>query len=434
MKQLHEYRTGYLKLRSVLHDRNTGLPAYPILFDDLRTLLDRRRELGVLHFEIVNLDTVESIYGWQVFDRIVARAAGTIRGCLGEELPPESLIAVNGVAGDSLVVFVPDGPGNVEPAPTYLGGVGEAVCRRLQAEFEDDDFSGLSPRLWFRSGHALLAENPFFRFERCVYAAVEEARALHAVRERRRELSWGEELQRIISEGRVSVVFQPVLELETGGLLGHEAFVRGPDGSIFESPRSMFALSDRMGLSEELDRVCCEAAVPRFSELACGGKLFLNVLPTSLRDDRWRQERLPALLRSCSLERRDIVLEISERCAENDPGPFVVALRGFKEEGFGLALDDVGTGRAGVAAVETLRPDYLKLDVSLVRNIHENLVQQDVLAGLVRLAADIDAGLIAEGVEAQAEATTLAQAGARYAQGFLFAPPEARPQTREGWA
>ncbi len=434
MKQLHEYRTGYLKLRSVLHDRNTGLAAYPVLFDDLRTLLDRRRELGVLHFEIVNLDAVESIYGWQVFDRIVARAARTIRGCLGDELPPESLIAVNGVAGDRLVVFVPEGPGAVEPTPTYLGGVGEEICRRLQAEFEGDEFAGLSPRLWFRSGHALLAENPFFRFERCVYAAVEEARALHGVRERRRELSWGEELQRIISEGRVSVVFQPVLELETGGLLGHEAFVRGPDGSIFESPRSMFALSDRMGLSEELDRVCCETTLPRFSELGCGGKLFLNILPTSLRDERWRRERLPALLQSCSLDRRDVVLEISERCAESDPGPFVVALRGFKEDGFGLALDDVGTGRSGVAAVETLRPDYLKLDVSLVRNIHENLIQQDVLASLVKLADDIDAGLIAEGVEAQAEAATLAHAGARYAQGFLFAPPEARPQSREGWA
>ena len=67
------YRAGYLKLKSVLFDRTTGLPAFPVLFDRLRTLLDERPRLGVLHVEVVDLELVESLYGWQVFDRIVAR-------------------------------------------------------------------------------------------------------------------------------------------------------------------------------------------------------------------------------------------------------------------------------------------------------------------------------------------------------------------------
>ena len=64
---LARYRTGYLKMRSVLYDRVTGLPALPLMFDRLRTLLDDRRQVGVIHLELVNLDLVESIYGWQVF-------------------------------------------------------------------------------------------------------------------------------------------------------------------------------------------------------------------------------------------------------------------------------------------------------------------------------------------------------------------------------
>ena len=73
------YRLGYLKMKSVLHDRATELPAYPLLFDNLRTWLDDRRQLGVLHFDIVNIEMVESIYGWQVFDSVVSHAAQALR-------------------------------------------------------------------------------------------------------------------------------------------------------------------------------------------------------------------------------------------------------------------------------------------------------------------------------------------------------------------
>ena len=72
------YRTNYLKLRSVLHDRVTDLPAFPVLLDALRTGLDERRHLGVLHIEPANLDLVESLYGWQVFDRILEQAATVV--------------------------------------------------------------------------------------------------------------------------------------------------------------------------------------------------------------------------------------------------------------------------------------------------------------------------------------------------------------------
>ena len=88
-----------------------------------------------------------------------------------------------------------------------------------------------------------------------------------------------------------------------------------------------------------------------------------------------------------------------------------------------MALDDVGTGRAGLSAIASIEPDYLKLDASLVRGIHESLLQQEVLTTLVQLATSIDGAVIGEGIESEAEATTLAAAGARYGQGHLFAVP-----------
>jgi predicted signal transduction protein with EAL and GGDEF domain len=340
---VEDYRTGYLKLRSVLYDRNTGLPALPVLFDELRTLVDERREIGVLHVEIAALEMVESLYGWQVFDRIVARVAGLLAAAVGGELPAEARLAVNGVAGDRFVVFVPAAAGRERVAG--LGRLAEGLRRRLESAFDADEFRGLSPRICFRVGQASFSDDPFYRFERCVYAAVERARGAPVDRERLRERSWGEELERIIRSAALEVLFQPVIEIDTGAVLGAEALVRGPADSMFEAPRAMFALSARVGVAIELDRACCSAALGAFARAGATGKLFLNVLPESMEDEGWRHGPFRAALASSALAPEQVVLEVSERAAAPDPAPRLAGLGRLKQEGFGLALDDVGTGR-----------------------------------------------------------------------------------------
>lgn len=421
-------RAGYLKLRSVLHDRTTGLPAFPLLFDELRSLLEGRRQIGVLHLEVADLELVESLYGWQVFDRIVARVARALREELGQGLPAGARLAVNRVAGGGFVIFVPERGDGADPDGAFLAGIARTLARRLDESFDEEDFAGLNPRLRFRAGHALLAEDPFLRFERCVYAAVEQARAAPERRERLRELSWGEQLQKIIQHSAVETVFQPVVELGRRAVLGYEAFVRGPSGTLFEAPRSMFELSNRVGMSTDLDRMCCESALRSFAKLGggVGRKVFLNVLPHSLDDPGWRRAWFAPLLNSLELEPRDLVLEFSERGADPAAEPFAASFGRLRDDGFGLALDDVGTGRAGLEVLERLRPDYLKLDLSLVRGIEQSLIQQEVLLTLVRVAQRIDAAVIAEGVESEAERAALAEGGARFGQGYLFAAP-ARP-------
>ena len=430
-----DYRTGYLKMKSVLHDRATGLPAFALMFDRLRTLLEHRRGIGVLHLTVADLAMVESLYGWQVFDRVVARVARELRDCVGNDLPADALLSLNGVAGDRFVVFVPQRPDGAEADGPFLAEVGGALSRRLERAFDDDAFAGLNPGLCFRVGHALLSENPFQRFERSVYAAVDEARGAYERREQRRDRSWGEELRAIIRSGSVRTLFQPVVELETRGVWGYEALSRGPRDSLFETPRTMFAVSDRLGVSGELDRLCCEAALAAASDLPLRGKLFVNVLHQSLDRSCEAGRQFYELLER--VERSELVLEVSERAAGNDPEPFVERLCSFKEEGFALALDDVGTGRAGLRAIERVRPDYVKIDASLVRNLHESLVQQEVLATLVQLAEEIGGAVIGEGVESRAEAETLLEGGARFGQGNLFAPPAGvrdlrRAAAREG--
>ena len=135
-KAIQRLRLQYLKMKSVLYDRVTGLPALPLLFDQLRSLLDDRKEIGVLQVEVSDLDMVESLYGWQVFDDIVARVAVSLRGSVGKELPAGSLLALNGVAGDRFVLFVPEPLDGTEPRDEVLADPGRAICARLERACE----------------------------------------------------------------------------------------------------------------------------------------------------------------------------------------------------------------------------------------------------------------------------------------------------------
>jgi EAL domain-containing protein (putative c-di-GMP-specific phosphodiesterase class I)/GGDEF domain-containing protein len=418
-----DYRTRYLRLRSVLHDRTTGLPAFPVLIDRLRTLLDDRREIGVLHLTPENLDLVESLYGWQVYDRVRARIAFVLRESLGGPLPQGALLALSGVADDRFVAFIPARSDGREVEPAFLARTGEELCKRLREAFDDDAFAGLSPRIEFRAGHALISQSPFYRFERRVYGAIDEARSYDERRRASRESSWDGELRRIIRDSAVDTVFQPVVDLRTRAVLGFEAFARGPRDSAFEQPNALFSLSDRFGVAADLDRICREAALRALALSGRRGKVFLNALPRSVTAEPWPSAGWVELLEAVPLDRDDLVLEFSERAATEDVDGFARAVESVRGAGFGVALDDIGTGWASQAVLQRVRPDYLKLDVTLVRDIHRDLIKQELLASVIRIAEQLGAVVIAEGVETADELAVLVEAGARYGQGFLFAEP-----------
>jgi EAL domain-containing protein (putative c-di-GMP-specific phosphodiesterase class I) len=274
-----------------------------------------------------------------------------------------------------------------------------------------------------RVGQAFLSLNPFYRFERRVYAAIDDARNSVGRRERRRERSWGEELAEIIRKADVRAYLQPVVRLSSRDIIGFEALVRGPSQSMFEAPQAMFALSARVGSDAELDRVCLAEALRASATADWSGRLFVNLLPGSFAAGNGAVSAFRDRVHAAGFDPGDVVIEFSERRGDEDREGLVAAMGAAREGGFDVALDDAGTGRNSRELVEATRPSYVKLDVSLVRDVHTNLIKQEVLHSLVRIAGEVGADVIAEGVEHEAEAETLERAGAGFAQGFLFAVP-----------
>ena len=427
---LEHFRNGYLKLRSVLHDRTTRFPSYPMLFDELRTLLDARRHLGVVHIEPVNIDLVESLYGWQVFDRTMAQLAAVVAAMQGAELPAGALLAVGGVPADRFVAFIPETMQGKALTHEDLAAMAAAVKLRLSAALDEEPLAELAPRLAVSVGHAFLSEDPFYRFERRVHAAVREASQLPERRLQARDRAWGAALRKVIREEAVRTVWQPVVELESGSYHGFEAFSRGPKDSMFEMPRAMFALSGRVGASGDLDRLCRRAALRDGAGVAGSGKLFVNVLPSTLASGEWSLAPIAELLAAAGRTAADVVVEVSERAVSADAPELPGAWDALRGQGFALALDDVGTGRDGGEAVLRLRPDYLKVDASVVRGIDGNLVKQEIFSTIARAAGTVGARVAAVGVESAEEAATVKRLGARFAQGYHFASPA----PRERWA
>ncbi|MDH3628821.1 MAG: EAL domain-containing protein [Acidobacteriota bacterium] len=419
-----DYRREFLRLRGVTHDRTTDLPVYAVLIDRFRGLLDKRRSLGLLHVGLGELSTVESLYGWQVYDKVVTVAAAALRESIADSLADGALLAIDHAGGCGFVVVVWDENERSEWTTERLSSGAQALRAAVSGALAGHGLDRLNPSPQVQAGHARLSQNPFYRFERRLQHAVAEAAAMDARVERRRESSWSEALDQIISRAAVETLFQPVVDLKNRAVLGWEAFSRGPHDSELESPRRMFAVSKRMGRSGDLDRLCRETALRASAEMVGRGKIFVNALAHAEDAEGWETEGdLFRQLEAISLQPEDLVLEFSERGADTNGDHFVEVLRNVQDQGYAVALDDIGTGYAGRELLERIRPQYMKLDVSLVRDVHENLIKQELLSTIVDLSHSIGAEVIAEGVECREEVDTLIDSGARFGQGYLFAEP-----------
>jgi EAL domain-containing protein (putative c-di-GMP-specific phosphodiesterase class I) len=198
---------------------------------------------------------------------------------------------------------------------------------------------------------------------------------------------------------------------------------------MFETPKAMFGFSDRMRISALLDSVCRKRALHAARGLGSGKKLFLNSLPAALLDPRFVED----LRATDTPPATGVVLEITERTGIGDFEAFGRRLEKIREHGFQVAIDDVGTGYSSLQTISEVRPEFLKIDLSLVQRIHQNLIKQEIVSSILQLGERIGASVIAEGIESEEEVEALREFGVRLGQGyFLGAPAPSLPPSGGG--
>ncbi|WP_163996800.1 EAL domain-containing protein [Pyxidicoccus caerfyrddinensis] len=229
-------------------------------------------------------------------------------------------------------------------------------------------------------------------------------------------------------EPNVSSVFQPIVDLLHGKVIGHEVLSRGP--GQWREPQVLFTQARAEGFTWELERACWTSALQCISTLNDEQRrapFFFNVSPDVLSDPRFGDGSTVALLARYGLTPRHLVLEITEKAAFEDNALIQRLTRQCAAEGFGIALDDFGAGHSGLVTLVHSAPQFIKLDQALVRDIHRYSYQQHLVKSLVAFAASVDAVLIAEGVETWDELAVLLRLGIRHVQGYLIARPAPEP-------
>ncbi|WP_192035192.1 EAL domain-containing protein [Halomonas sp. YLGW01] len=216
-----------------------------------------------------------------------------------------------------------------------------------------------------------------------------------------------------------TMAFQPIVDLEAGGIRAYEALVRGPQG---ESAGSVInQVTDR--LMYRFDQACRVKAIELASHLGMREPLSINFLPNAVYEP---EACIQATLEVCErvgwpIER--INFEITETERVKDRQHLRSIIDAYRAMGFTTALDDFGTGYANLDLLTDLQPDTLKLDRELVRDCDRDRRRQAIVRGVIRLAAELEIQLVAEGIEREAEALWLRDQGIFLQQGFFFARP-----------
>ncbi len=221
-------------------------------------------------------------------------------------------------------------------------------------------------------------------------------------------------VETILARHRFRPVYQPVMSVDIKRVIGHEALTRFDGGA---APEMLFTTAATVGLGLDLELACVRAAVNEARSLDLRGTwLSLNISPallTSLTDT------LAELVAEAD---RPVVLELTEHVVIDGYGPVRDALNRLGST-VKLAVDDAGSGFASLRHILELRPDFVKLDISLVHNVDQDPVRQAMIAGLASFAQRTGCELIAEGVESAAELNELQTLGVPYVQGFLLGRP-----------
>jgi diguanylate cyclase (GGDEF)-like protein len=209
-----------------------------------------------------------------------------------------------------------------------------------------------------------------------------------------------EALRRMIDEGGIATALQPIWDLRSEQIIGIEALTRPDERYGFAGPAEAFAVAASAGLVHELDELCAAAALETAAshELPAGAALFLNISPKTLEVDAGAVDWLTTAVEMTELPPERVVIEVTEQMGSR-VAPVVRSLEELRSLGFKIALDDVGTGNAGLEMMRKLDADFVKIDRSIVVAAPTDPKARGVLMAMATYSLQTGAFVIAEGIE-----------------------------------
>ena len=218
-----------------------------------------------------------------------------------------------------------------------------------------------------------------------------------------------------------TMAFHPIVDIDQGVVWGHEALVRGTDGQGAGQILAMVEDAQRYKFDQACRVKAIELAGALFphSEM----RLSINFMPNAVYEPAACIRATLNAARRVGFAHRQIMFEFTENERMMDVAHVQRIIAEYRKQGFATALDDFGAGYAGLNLLASFQPDFIKLDMELIRGIATSSARQVIVGGVIQIARQLKVAVIAEGIETHEELATLRAAGIRLFQGYLFARP-----------
>jgi diguanylate cyclase (GGDEF)-like protein len=405
-----------------LHDELTGLPNRALFYDRLERALSADGA-GLLYCDLDGFKAVNDEHGHHVGDEVLVEAARRVSSVLRAGDTAARL------GGDEFGVLLHgvSGPNDAVQAAQRVLAVFRDPITTQQGKVKLRPSVGVA----VAKGHDTAPDELLRRADLAMHEAKRSAVrnwSLYSAliepvgrRRKRRAVSWfarardqREEIEALLDRAdAVTAVYQPILDLRTGLVAGYEALARFPKGTP-NNPSEWFAQAHRCGLGFQLEARAITAALEGRARPA-NTFLSVNVSPSALCS--------PEVMAALPQDLHGVLVEITENEHVPDDPAFHAVRDEINRRGGKFAVDDAGSGYAGLRQLMQLRPDVLKLDRSVVDGVSDDPAKAALVASLVRYARDMDATLCAEGIETLEDLELLADLDVTYGQGYVIARP-----------
>jgi EAL domain-containing protein (putative c-di-GMP-specific phosphodiesterase class I) len=392
-------------------------------FAETGTRFEEAGAVGLLVIGAPSLGQIERRHGHAARVKCLDSLRTCISEIARERLRTDYMVCLAEPGCDEVMVLLFREPGSARFYRTEMPGFRQELARALQGDGGQVFYPYLRGPSQLPVGMSVELRNPQFGTATQLRRLIEGARrdCQYDLEKARRDVR--QELLETILDHRIYSVYEPIVEVESRTVFGYEALARGPKGSRFHSPVALFTAAEEHELVFELDCVCRESGLRGAMDLPEGTKLFLNIRPTTIHDPNFQGAKLIETLERRSLEPTDVVFEISEQESIKSYGAFREMRDYYRSLGFEFALDDTGTGYAGLEELLEIEPDYIKIDRAMVSGVDQDPGRQDMLTALLQLADKMGAQVIGEGLDTIEELEMLGRLGIRFGQGWLFGHP-----------
>jgi len=420
------------KLSSAQEERNhphfdplTGLYSFQHFLDSLSETLTRQRALGMIYIDASDLGKIEYDYGQELYSEILSSTVNAIDELKGHLIRKEDILTTRYPKDENFLLFLSSKRDEYNHflKMDNLQQIIERFAQSLNSKIVQITYPYTRKILKTDIGYSYTVYNPLLSPDRTVYRLIEQAKAVAKFNGDRFMIRAHESLKEIIIEESIRTHYQPIVDLKNGEIFAYEALTRGPEGSPMESPLMLFSIADKTNLSFELDRLCRKKALQNVKGLSSSQKLFVNTFPATMHDPEFKGSALEDLLRETNLQGNNIVFEVTERVAIENYDLFQKQQDYFSRLGFGLAVDDIGSGYGSLEAIAHLKPQFVKVDLCIIRDIHRNAVKQELLKAVSDIGRKTNAKILVEGVEKKEELEVVRAFHCDYAQGFLLGRP-----------